>query len=115
MIRIRRTSAALVVIATCAVLVPASVASASTVIPHSVGGNCSAGVDTHALRFQPDEYRVHVSCSSLNPNSKARGTLDFPLSVDEHTQWFTQLNVVYTTDYYSSPSEPTARPEFGSV
>ena len=74
----------------------------------AVGGNCSANTEKQARSFQPDLWRVAASCSSLQADSKARGTLSAPRHVDYHTQWFTGLNTTYrsgwTTSIYGTPS-----------
>lgn len=85
-------------------------------VAEAAGGNCGGTVQKKAVAFRPDVYRVAASCSSLWPNSKARGILDFPNDADDHTQWFTQLNVTVYSGYSGAVfGAPTGRAETAPV
>lgn len=65
----------------------------ATPAAQAVGGSCRAYEEKKAQSFRPDAYRVRAICSSLQADSKARGTLLVENAVDEHTVWFTGLNI----------------------
>ncbi len=72
----------------------------------AVGGNCTASPENVSLTG-PDGTRVKASCSSLQGDSKARGTLDLTFALDKHTAWFTALNTVYRSGYDIGPNNGT--------
>jgi hypothetical protein len=69
----------------------------------AVGGTCSATTENVSLTG-PDGKRVKASCSKLEGDSKARGTLDLVAASDKHTAWFTGLNTAYRSDYDRGPN-----------
>jgi hypothetical protein len=58
----------------------------------AVGGSCRAYQEKKTQSFRPDAYRVRATCSRLEADSMARGTLLVDNAVDQHTVWFTGLN-----------------------
>ena len=66
----------------------------------AVGGTCSSFLQNQAVTLSPDVYRAGASCSSLQPNSKARAQL-IRTGVDQYSQWFTRLNTTYYTTWQS--------------
>lgn len=79
-------AAAASLMAVAGVTVSASPASA-------VGGDCQARVGTQVRDWAPDLYRPEAYCTSLQPDSKARGALDLAAAPDAYTAWFTQTKV----------------------
>jgi hypothetical protein len=69
----------------------------------AVGGDCSAYAENVPLTG-PDGKRAAASCKSLQGDSKAQGVLDMTAALDEHTAWFTALNVTYRSDYAIGPN-----------
>lgn len=69
----------------------------------AVGGNCTA-VKENVDLTGPDGSRVRASCSSLQGDSKAQGSLDLVWAPDLYTAWFTSLNVTYRSGYDRGPS-----------
>jgi hypothetical protein len=64
----------------------------------AVGGNCSSVVQEKEDPFA-NKFRVRAICSSLQADSKARGTLIINGSGDKHTSWFTAINTYRYSDY----------------
>lgn len=65
---------------------------------NAVGGNCSS-TRQEKEDWGPNSFRVRAVCSSLQANTKARGTLDVALNNDKSTIWFTGLNKYYYSGY----------------
>jgi hypothetical protein len=61
----------------------------------AVGGNCSAIKQKQEVSWDLDRHRVRAFCSSLQGDSKARGTLVRNGGPDVHTSWFTTKNKYY--------------------
>lgn len=71
-------------------------------VASATGGNCTSSVQTKAISWSPDQYRVAAKCSSLYSDSKAQGNLLIPGDYDHYTSWFTALNTYYYSSYWGS-------------
>lgn len=81
----------------------------------SVGGDCSADIQSQAVPLFWDKYRVYASCSRLDVGTKARGVADYTADTDTYTAWFVQLNVTYYGPWDTSVAAPSARPEYAPL
>lgn len=81
----------------------------------AVGGNCSAVKQTQERSWDLDVHRTRAICSSLQGDSKARGTLVRNSGFDGHTPWFTTTNRYYYTDWYTCWNGCSARVQIERV
>ncbi len=65
----------------------------------AVGGSCDSKRVEREI-WGPNSYPVRAWCSSLQSDSRAKGILDIASEPDMNTQWFTRVNVSYTSDFY---------------
>lgn len=73
----------------------------------AIGGNCTSSKGKNDRGVLPDSFYVNASCSSLQGDSKARGTLDVVAGSDPHTAWFTTLNKTYKSGNAAPPIRGT--------
>ncbi len=106
-----------VAVGTVAALAGGTATSASATTPGSASNVCHSEVQTNVQWPLDDEYRVVAWCDSLDPNTKAQGTLDIHWAQDEHTEWFTDTGVKHYSDWRFSPFgvTPSARVDFAAV
>jgi hypothetical protein len=58
------------------------------------------------------QYRVVASCTSIAPNTEARGVRDVPLYPDEQTEWFSTTGKAYMSNWSVAPfAGPSSRVE----
>ena len=93
-------------IVTTAAVLGVAIVTVTTSGAFAVGGTCSASPENVSLTG-PDGTRAKASCSSLQGDSKARGSLNLVWASDKHTAWFTALNVVYRSAYDLGPNNGT--------
>jgi hypothetical protein len=82
--------------------VPATAALAAPA-PHVPHNECRSWELKEYKWPHPTEYKVAAECSYINPGEKARGVLDIVGRIDEHTPWFTETGVVYTSPTWRTP------------
>ena len=103
----------------------AIVAGASTVAVTAAGA-ASAKSDARVTSCQSrveeewvgstSRYRVVAFCTSLAPNTEARGVLDVPLYPDEQTEWFSTTGTTHVSDWSVAPfAGPSSRVETRST
>lgn len=81
----------------------------------AVGGNCSAVRQTQERSWDLDLHRARANCTSLQGDSKARGTLVRDGGPDYHTSWFTTTNKYYYTGWYTCYAGCSARVQIEHV
>ncbi len=93
--RLRAQFAVLIVLGSLATLGMAAPANAAG----GTSGSCTSSRGENEI-WGPNSYYVRASCSSLGAKTKARGILDISGDSDMRTDWFTKLNVTYSSDSY---------------
>ncbi len=63
-------------------------------------GTCTHWL-SHISQIGYDLHAANARCTWIRPDSKVRATLAIDADWDRHSQWFTKINLTYTSPYNS--------------